>query len=71
MPCLRYILDYQEQDVEGRDGWGGHYPVMIDLPPRQSPTAAHLEVEPEPKVHWCHGAPGAVFMFCKAYEVGL
>eukprot|EP01097_Dermamoeba_algensis_P010538 TRINITY_DN7851_c0_g1_i1.p1 TRINITY_DN7851_c0_g1~~TRINITY_DN7851_c0_g1_i1.p1 ORF type:complete len:432 (-),score=119.79 TRINITY_DN7851_c0_g1_i1:38-1333(-) len=35
----------------------GNWPVVLD------------ETEPSPQVHWCHGAPGAVFLFAKAAEV--
>ncbi|PNH06704.1 LanC-like protein 1, partial [Tetrabaena socialis] len=30
------------------------------------PAAAH---SPKALVHWCHGAPGAVLLWCKAHEV--
>ena len=28
-----------------------------------------LESESDRLVHWCHGAPGAVFLMVKAYQV--
>jgi len=47
-----------ELDAAGHPGPGGCFPNSVgDSPGRQ------------PLVHWCHGAPGAVFLFCKAYEV--
>lgn len=59
-----YILAL-EQTLPGC-GTGGHYPVMCVLP--GLPPEA-----PEPRggalVHWCHGSPGAVYLFAQAYEV--
>eukprot|EP00873_Tetraselmis_striata_P029991 jgi/Tetstr1/450255/TSEL_037292.t1 len=54
---IRFIMSL-ELDATGHPGPGGCFPNAVgDSPGRQ------------PLVHWCHGAPGAVFLFCKAYEV--
>ncbi|KAL4448123.1 hypothetical protein ABPG75_005342 [Micractinium tetrahymenae] len=52
--ALRYVLTL-ECDAEGLPGQGGHYPTQMG-PWRDR----------EPLVHWCHGATGAVFLFCQA-----
>ncbi|PRW44886.1 lanC 3 isoform X3 isoform A [Chlorella sorokiniana] len=54
--ALRYVLTL-ECDAEGHRGQGGHYPTQMG-PWRDR----------EPLVHWCHGATGAVLLFCKAHE---
>jgi len=54
---LEYILSL-ECDASGARGKGGHYPT------RMGPLT-----DREPLVHWCHGAPGAVFLFGKAHAV--
>jgi len=66
---LRCVLSL-EQDAPGRAGKGGHYPVMMS-PDTAAAAPAGPAVDPhEPAlVHWCHGAPGAVYLFTKAAEV--
>ncbi|KAF5839816.1 hypothetical protein DUNSADRAFT_18478 [Dunaliella salina] len=57
---IRYVLAH-EQDVPGSpSGSGGHYPTQMGQLKRNSDRVL---------VHWCHGAPGAVFLLCKAHEV--
>eukprot|EP00879_Flechtneria_rotunda_P018774 GHRR01019707.1.p1 GENE.GHRR01019707.1~~GHRR01019707.1.p1 ORF type:complete len:234 (+),score=71.21 GHRR01019707.1:928-1629(+) len=61
---LQYILEYCEVDLPGYPaGSGGHYPTLMQL------KGVSYPADREPLVHWCHGAPGAVFLWCKAYEV--
>lgn len=58
---LRGAVDYVlslECDAAGVPGPGGEWPTRAG-PPRDR----------EPLLHWCHGAPGAVFLFSKAFEV--
>eukprot|EP00884_Botryococcus_braunii_P020349 jgi/Botrbrau1/6999/Bobra.0165s0029.1 len=55
--ALAYVLSL-ECHIDGRPGAGGSYPTRMVLEPGLKQL-----------VHWCHGAPGAVFLFCKAYEV--
>eukprot|EP00879_Flechtneria_rotunda_P028050 GHRR01030127.1.p1 GENE.GHRR01030127.1~~GHRR01030127.1.p1 ORF type:complete len:142 (+),score=22.12 GHRR01030127.1:240-665(+) len=63
---LQYILEYCEVDLPGYPaGSGGHYPTLMQL------KGVSYPADREPLVHWCHGAPGAVFLWCKAYEVCL
>jgi hypothetical protein len=40
----------------------GHYPTQL---------GGESHNDRDPLVHWCHGATGAVFLFSKAYQVGL
>ncbi|PSC68070.1 lanC 3 isoform X3 isoform A [Micractinium conductrix] len=54
--ALRYVLGL-ECDAEGKPGPGGHYPTQMG-PWRDR----------QPLVQWCHGATGAVYLFCKAHE---
>lgn len=59
----RYVLSC-ERDLPGAPrGSGGHYPVMMPLPGQAQQEGG------EALVHWCHGAPGAVFLLSKAHEV--
>jgi hypothetical protein len=59
----RFVLSC-EADLPGSpQGSGGHYPALMTL--AGSPSIP----DRQPLVHWCHGAPGAVFLWCKAYEV--
>ncbi|KAL4449388.1 hypothetical protein ABPG77_007032 [Micractinium sp. CCAP 211/92] len=60
--ALDYVLTLEcdakgQPGKRGRDAWGGHYPTQMG-PWRDR----------EPLVHWCHGATGAVFLFCQAAE---
>ena len=55
LQALRYVLQC-EVDAHGRHGKRGYYPTS-------------LYNQRSPLVHWCHGSCGAVFLFCKAYEV--
>jgi hypothetical protein len=60
--CCRYVLSC-ELDAPGLpQGSGGHYPTLMRLQGYDSSSSKTL-------VHWCHGAPGAVFMWCAAHEV--
>lgn len=60
---LRFVLSC-EQDLPGSaPGSGGHYPALMTL------AGSPASPDRQPLVHWCHGAPGAVFLWCKAYEV--
>lgn len=60
--ALGYVLSC-EQDAPGcPQGSGGHYPTLMRLQGFDSSSSRTL-------VHWCHGAPGAVFMWCAAHEV--
>ena len=45
--------------ISGRPS--GNFPSSTD-------TGAH-QSRREPLVHWCHGAPGAAFLFAKASKV--
>eukprot|EP00890_Picochlorum_soloecismus_P000132 jgi/Picsp_1/1119/NSC_04601-R1_lanc-like protein 2-like len=54
---LEYILSL-ECDSNGISLLSGHFPTRMNEPkPR------------EPLVQWCHGAPGAILLFIKAYHV--
>eukprot|EP00882_Tetradesmus_deserticola_P008922 GHRQ01009412.1.p1 GENE.GHRQ01009412.1~~GHRQ01009412.1.p1 ORF type:complete len:351 (+),score=127.18 GHRQ01009412.1:199-1251(+) len=60
---LSYVLSC-EADVAGSPrGSGGHYPALMVL------AGSCASADSSALVHWCHGAPGAVFLWCKAYEV--
>ena len=42
----------------------GNFPCAMDeAPPFQQ------RLEEDELVHWCHGAPGAVFLFAKSYQI--
>lgn len=56
LSCLNYILSL-ECDQQGRSAKAGEYPTKMGNFPHK-----------EPLVHWCHGAPGAVFLFAQASE---
>ena len=59
-----------EQDAPGRAGKGGHYPVMMSPNTAAAGPAGPAADPQEPAlIHWCHGAPGAVYLFTKAAEV--
>eukprot|EP00878_Enallax_costatus_P024698 GHUV01026378.1.p1 GENE.GHUV01026378.1~~GHUV01026378.1.p1 ORF type:complete len:230 (+),score=71.86 GHUV01026378.1:815-1504(+) len=59
---LRFVLSC-ECDAPGfTAGSGGHYPALMKLHGMDNSDRHVL-------VHWCHGAPGAVYLFSKAYEV--
>mmetsp|Transcript_284 Transcript_284/g.886 ORF Transcript_284/g.886 Transcript_284/m.886 type:complete len:124 (-) Transcript_284:120-491(-) len=53
---LRLILALEMKET-GKVGPGGWYPKAV---------GDHCK---QPLVHWCHGSPGAIFLFCKAYQV--
>ncbi len=56
--CLDYILTL-ERDDGGNPGPGGWFPTAMTDTPGQEKLL----------VHWCHGSPGAVFLFARAYKV--
>ena len=49
---VRYVLSL-ETDESGARGPGGFYPTRMD------PYAD----DPKLLIHWCHGSPGAIFLF--------
>jgi hypothetical protein len=71
--CLDFILRLECDDTGrlmtggggGVEGEGGHYPSHVMIPPEQQ---QHEGEEKPPLVQWCHGAPGAVFLYTKAHE---
>eukprot|EP00775_Hariotina_reticulata_P002650 gene2650-2949_t len=54
-PC-RFVLSCESGSLPG------HFPTLMQLQGVDTGERSTL-------VHWCHGAPGAVFLFSKAYEV--
>lgn len=66
---LAYIASH-EANAPGCSSAGGHYPTRASVAP-PDPRVDDGEGRSPGKtlVHWCHGAPGAVFLWCKAYEV--
>lgn len=68
---LRYILNL-ECDADGlkpANGKGGHFPTRASYPNVGPEGSSLLGRSRCSLVHWCHGAPGAIFMFCRAYSV--
>ncbi|KAF8057122.1 LanC-like protein 3 [Scenedesmus sp. PABB004] len=59
---LSFVLSCECDAPGAVPGSGGHYPSAAPLP--AGGAARH-----EPLVHWCHGAPGAVYLFATAWEV--
>ncbi|GIL77346.1 hypothetical protein Vretifemale_6818 [Volvox reticuliferus] len=55
-----------EIDCPGCSTPGGHYPTRMAVSPQD---LAESKSSSKALVHWCHGAPGAVFMWCKAHQV--
>ncbi|KAG2498344.1 hypothetical protein HYH03_003603 [Edaphochlamys debaryana] len=71
--CLAFVATH-ELDAPGCPGRGGHYPTRMAVTAQElaaSRAAPDAEGGGGGKVlvHWCHGAPGAVFLWCKAHEV--
>ncbi|KAG2440138.1 hypothetical protein HXX76_004251 [Chlamydomonas incerta] len=62
---LAYVASH-EKDAPGCGARGGHYPTKMAVSP---PDPAEEAGAAKTLVHWCHGAPGAVFLWCKAHEV--
>lgn len=60
---IAYVMG-QECDVPDRPRQGGYFPVLMDLAGPRPP-----QPDSPPLVHWCHGPPGAVFLFAKAFKV--
>lgn len=61
-----YVLSC-EVDAPGRPaGSGGHYPTLMRLQGYDNNDSSSRTL-----VHWCHGAPGAVYLWCTAHEVGV
>ena len=56
--CLDYVCTL-ERHADGAPGPGGWFPTAMADPPGQEKLL----------VHWCHGAPGAVFLFTRAWQV--
>ena len=59
--CIQETLNHiltLECDEEGAPSLEGEFPTRV-LPQRTK----------EPLVQWCHGAPGAIFLFSRAFEV--
>jgi hypothetical protein len=42
--------------------------VMMRQQQQQQQQGQQGAPDRDPLVHWCHGSPGAVFLFCKAAE---
>ncbi|XP_075265956.1 glutathione S-transferase LANCL1-like [Convolutriloba macropyga] len=60
---LRYVLSLElKADDYGVETASGS-------PDGMYPTAVGDGAGREPLIHWCHGSTGAVFLFCKAYQV--
>lgn len=57
-----YVLSCEVDPPDGPAGCGGHYPANMRLQGYDNSSSRTL-------VHWCHGAPGAVFLWCAAHEV--
>eukprot|EP00198_Chlamydomonas_reinhardtii_P006331 XP_001695667.1 LanC lantibiotic synthetase component C-like protein [Chlamydomonas reinhardtii] len=67
--CLTYVASH-EKDAPGCSARGGHYPTKMAMsPPEPPPPGEAGGAAAKTLVHWCHGAPGAVFLWCKAHEV--
>ena len=65
----RYVASH-EKDAPGCSARGGHYPTKMAMsPPEPPPPGEAGGAAAKTLVHWCHGAPGAVFLWCKAHEV--
>jgi hypothetical protein len=63
--CLcRYVLSCEVDAPGSPQGSGGHYPTLMRLQGYDSSSSSSKTL-----VHWCHGAPGAVFLCCAAHEV--
>lgn len=45
------------------------YVAKLQFPSGNLPSS--LSNESDRLIHWCHGAPGAVFLFAKAYQVNF
>ncbi|GFR52268.1 hypothetical protein Agub_g14803 [Astrephomene gubernaculifera] len=72
--CLGYVAAH-ERDAPGCSGRGGHYPTRMNVGlthEADEEAGGGRQGGGSPSkvlVHWCHGSPGAVFMWCKAYQV--
>ncbi|GLI59412.1 hypothetical protein VaNZ11_001295 [Volvox africanus] len=62
---LAFVASH-EMDCPGCSTSGGHYPTRMAVSPQD---LAESKRSSKALVHWCHGAPGAVFMWCKAHQV--
>lgn len=56
--AVDYVLTL-ESDHNGTLGPGGFFPSKMGSPSEKKETL----------VHWCHGAPGAIFLFAQAHHV--
>lgn len=68
---LQYILSLECDDDGGGKpsfGKGGHFPIVA-----YTPIAGRKPDTDRSRclVHWCHGAPGALFLFSRAYSIYL
>lgn len=55
---LNYILTW-ESDEHGVPAQSGFYPTRME----------RASSDKDPLVHWCHGSPGAIFLFSRAHKV--
>ncbi|GIL63572.1 hypothetical protein Vafri_17613 [Volvox africanus] len=62
---LAYVASH-EIDCPSCSSSGGHYPTRMAV---STSDLAEAKSSSKALVHWCHGAPGAVFMWCKAHQV--
>ena len=66
---LQYILRLECDDDGGKSniGKGGHFPIhgytTVDAGGKPDTDRSRC------LVHWCHGAPGAIFVFSRAYSI--
>lgn len=56
--CLDHVRTL-ERHADGTPGPGGWFPTAMADPPGQEKLL----------VHWCHGSPGAVLLFARAWQV--